>query len=177
MMLEGKSMYAMRDHINAIRDYDISYSQVVYDCGVIQKQWVKEYLSDINLMKGKELARIDRIEKEAWEAWERSKRNITRSEKEQVENSQMDKSDQVYQKHRKVRAKQIETERDADRKFMEIVQWCVEKRCDILGFNAAKRYDISWRKEAKAAGYNPDEVVEDLAKQFVEAAQKGVKSE
>jgi hypothetical protein len=174
MIVRGKSYRQIHDYLKELRDYKISYSQVRYDAGVIQKQWVEEYLTDINEMKAKELARIDVIEQEAWEAWERSKRTIAKTEKEQVENEQIDKSDTMYQKHRKTRAKKTEQERDADKEFMKIIQWCVDKRCEILGINAAKRYDINWRKQAQAAGINPDTVLDGLTTQFVEMAKKGL---
>lgn len=174
-LLAGNGVTEITEIINSIRPYNLSRGQISYDVKAVEREWVQHYLKDVNTMKAKELARIDRIEREAWLAWEKSKQALSVTEKEQVENEQSDKSDSVYQKHRKVRAKKVETERDADEKFMNIVQWCVEQRCKILGINAPQRYDINWRKQAEAAGYNPDEMVDELASQFVSAAMKGKK--
>jgi hypothetical protein len=177
MMIEGKSVYTIRDHINAIRKYNLSVSSIGYDMRVIQKEWVETYLQDINVAKAKELARIDRVEKAAWIAWEESKKALTKTEKEKVENEQIGKSGEAYQKHRKVRAKTTEQESNADKEFIKVVQWCVETRCKILGINAPQRYDISWRKQAAAAGLDPDKVKADLVDQFVSAAEKGLETE
>lgn len=174
MLLKGKSMYSIRDEINSMRqgEYTLSYSQIVYDTKVIEKQWIEHYLEDVNAMKAKELARIDKIEQAAWDAWELSKRTIARTEKEQVENEQVGKNDTAFHRHRKTRAKKVEQERDPDKKFMDTIQWCVEQRCTILGLNAAQRYDISWRKQAEAAGIEPEKLKQELVDQFVRAANK-----
>lgn len=174
LLLEGQTMFKIAQHINSIREYQLSYSQIVYDCRAIEKQWMKEYLGNIDTMKAKELARIDRIEQAAWDAWEASKRTLAQTEKEQTENEQLGRDDKAYQKHRKVRAKKVETERDADEKFMKIIQWCVEQRCKILGFNAPQKLDINWRKQAEAAGMSPDKVKEELVNQFVSYAKQGL---
>ena len=146
----------------------------MYDTKVIERQWIEHYLDDVNAMKAKELARIDKIERAAWEAWDASKRTLAKTEKEQVENEQSGKDDKVYQRHRKTRAKKTEQERDPDKKFLETVQWCVEQRCTILGLNAAQRYDISWRKQAEAAGIEPEKLKKKLVDEFVSAARKGL---
>lgn len=177
LIIEGKKIHEIRDHINDLRDYDLSMTSIYKDMKLVQKQWVEEYLSDINTAKAKELARIDRIEKEAWRAWDESKRDIKKTEKERIENEQIGKNEQPFHKHRKVRAKTTQTERDADKEFMKIVQWCVETRCKILGINAPQRYDISWRKQAQAAGVDPDKVKQDLVNQFVAHAERGLVDE
>jgi len=175
-LLKGESMYSAWQELNKMREgeYSLSYSQIVYDVKVIERQWIEHYLADVNAMKAKELARIDRIEMAAWEEWERSKRTLAKTEKEQVENEQIGKDDKTFQRHRKTRAKKTEQERDADKEFMKIIQWCVEQRCTILGLNAAQRYDISWRKQAEAAGIDPEKLKEQLVDQFVDAARKGL---
>lgn len=175
-LLQGKTMYGVHQELNEARkgEYSLSYSQIVYDIKVIEREWVEHYLEDVNAMKAKELARIDRIERAAWDEWERSKRTIAKTEKEQVENEQVGKDNVAYQKHRKTRAKKVEQERDADKEFMKIIQWCVEQRCKILGLNAAQRYDISWRKQAEAAGIEPEKLKQQLVDQFVNAAKKGL---
>ena len=176
MLLKGQTLYAIHERINELRkgEYSLSYSQIVYDAKLVERQWVEEYLSDVNAAKAKELARVDKIERAAWEEWERSKRTLARTEKEQIENEQGGADGKAYNRHRKTRAKKIEQERDADRKFMEIVQWCVDTRCKILGLNAAQRYDISWKKQAQAAGVDPDKLQQKLVDEFVEAASKGL---
>lgn len=178
MMIEGRTSYVIKDHINSIRDgYDLSTSSIIYDMRIIQKQWVASYLQDINVAKAKELARIDRVERAAWDAWEKSKDPARKTEKEKVESEQLDSGDRAFQKHRKVRAKTTEMDRDADKEFMKIVQWCVDTRCKILGINAPQRYDISWKKQAEAAGVDPIKFQKNLEDQFVAAAEKGIATE
>jgi len=175
MMIEGRGIHYITEHINNIRDgYNLSMSAINYDINVIRKQWIESYLEDINAAKAKELARIDRIEMAAWDAWELSKRTVTKTEKERTENEQVGKTGLAFQKHRKVKAKTTETERDADKEFMKVIQWCVEQRCKILGINAPQRYDISWKKQAEAAGFDPEKVKTDLINQFVSHAEKGL---
>lgn len=173
LMIAGKPLVQIRDHINAIRSYNLSTSAIAYDAKVIERQWVEEYLADINVAKAKEIARINKIEAAAWAAWEDSKRPLTKTEKEKVENEQSGRGDQVTNKHKKARVKTTEIEKNADKEFMAIVQWCVEQRCKILGINAPQRYDISWRKQAEAQGLDPEKVKQNLVDQFVAAALSG----
>lgn len=174
MLISGKPTVEIRDYINAIRPYNLSISSIVYDIKVIEKQWVQAYLTDINVAKAKELARIDKVEAAAWVAWEESKRPLTKTEKEKVENEQSSKGNQTTNRHKKARVKTTEIESNADKEFMKIVQWCIEQRCKILGINAPQRYDISWRKQAEAQGIDPDKLSEELVNQFVSYAEKGL---
>ena len=71
-----------------------------------QKNWLKNTVHDVNILKARELQKIDAMELVYWDGWRRS----------------MD-SPAAYAMHGDVR-------------FLNGIQWCVEQRCKILGISA-----------------------------------------
>ncbi len=73
---------------------------------------------NINEAKAKELARVDHLEREYWEAWERS-----------------------VGEHR---TKTLKTEEiNGDPRYLSGIQWCINKRCELLGLDAPSKTDIT----------------------------------
>lgn len=95
----------------------ISQGQVCYDLKIIRQRWLDSSLQDFNELKAKELAKIDMVESEFLKAWDRSQG--------------LDREGRA---------------RDGDPRFMDGVLKCIAKRCEIFGFDVAK----------KVAFVNPD---------------------
>ena len=82
-------------------------------------------LQHVNAFKARELAKVDNLEREYWDAWARSQeeaetRTVTKDSKG---GSTVDRYEGQV----------------GDSRFLSGVQWCINKRCEILGLNAASR--------------------------------------
>lgn len=114
----------------------ISQSTVSRDLQTIQKTWIHDAARDIGERKAQELAKVDALELEYWEAWKRSQENAeTRTLKGKGAASNEGPAD-VEQT--------VRTEGQVgDPRFLTGIQWCIERRCLILGVDAPKRQEIT----------------------------------
>jgi transcriptional regulator with XRE-family HTH domain len=86
----------------------------------LTEEWRERGQAAIDVVKARELAKIDLIEKEAWAAWERSQED---TEEETVE-------------HTFTRSENVKTKRKGqvgDGKFLDVVFKCIEKRLRLFG--------------------------------------------
>lgn len=122
----------MRGDIQAdiASDLGINQSTVSRDLAAIQEQWREERVHDINERKNIELARVDELEREYWQAWEKSK------EDEQTKKA-------VKRGDKDVRQEITVKGQVGDASYLRGVQWCIEKRCQILGLDAPKNIDLT----------------------------------
>lgn len=92
----------------------------------IRKQWKDAAIRDFDEAKEKELAKIDVLEQTYWESWMRS---LTEKETTSTKRTkkELQTSDEASIKKER---------RDGNPEFLKGVQWCITKRCEILGFNA-----------------------------------------
>lgn len=88
----------------------LSQQQISYDLAKLHKRWTAASLLEVQKFKARELARIDHLERVYWESWEDSTKIINESGKFL-----------------------------GDKRFLDGVQWCIAKRCEILGLNAASK--------------------------------------
>ena len=175
--LTGMTQTKIMHELNAARkgQYELSDSQIYVDVDTLHKRWIVAYLDNFDELKAKELAHIDRLEREYWEAWEQSKNKIEEVESESIQDKQGSNRN-AEPSYARTRVKKKETNRDGNDRFLAGVQWCIEQRCKIFGFNIAvstKNINVNWREEAQQAGVDPDGAVNDLVKQFVQAASVG----
>ena len=133
---------------------DVTQQQICYDLKILRKRWLQSSVLNIDLAKAKELARIDHLEREYWVAWEKSKNPVKTKGQKKVDGQVIETTVQA------------ETG-TGDPRFLAGVQWCINKRCDIVGMDEVKTLVIDWREQAKAAGIeDPDAIVEQLAAQY-----------
>jgi len=111
------------------RDYEFTRSMVGYDLRALQKAWQKSALVNIDQAKAKELAKVDRLEREYWSAWERSC--------EDAETLRQEGSGEKPSKIVKTSKGQA-----GDPRFLQGVQWCIERRCKIIGIDAPEKHDL-----------------------------------
>ena len=109
----------------------VSRTQITYDLKVLQKRWQQSALIDIDKAKAKELAKADYLEREYWEAWAKSKAKGIRART-------------VKQRDGQVFSVATEADnREGDPRFLAGVQWCIERRCRILGIDAPKKQELT----------------------------------
>jgi len=87
----------------------LTQQQVSYDLKKLQKRWVAESLQHITQGKARELAKVDNLERHYWEAFRKSQ-ELLKDEKKIGRIS-----------------------------YLTGVQWCINKRCQIMGFDAPSK--------------------------------------
>jgi hypothetical protein len=128
-------LYLARHTMQAIGDQlGVTKAQVFYDLKKCRAQWVKDANSCFDTRKAEELARIDRLENEYWEAWRGSLEEFTSTTKH-AETAQGG-----TQKQRAT----VKTEaRNGDPRYLSGVQWCIQKRTEILGLDAPQKNEVA----------------------------------
>ncbi len=94
-----------------------------------------------NEAKARELAKVDTLEVEYWDAWKRSQQNA------EVETTKMQGSD-PDKPGRLEKQKRVEGQ-VGDPRFLAGVQWCIQKRCEILGVDAPEKQEINQHGDIK----------------------------
>lgn len=103
----------------------ITQQQVSLDLKSIRADWMKRAGEQIQARKSVELARIDELERTYWDAWTKSTKQSTRTSQESRTGSGEGK-----------RVAVCKADRDGDPRYLAGVQWCIERRCKILGLDA-----------------------------------------
>jgi len=149
LYLQGWTQQRIADSINtdAARGYELTRQQIGYDLKRIQEAWRESALIDIDEAKARELAKVDRLEREYWDAWERSCEDV-------VTVRAMGKQPAKGEKGKPDRVTRITKKQDGDPAFLRGVQWCIERRCKIIGVDAPTK------TEAKIDGAIKFEAVE-----------------
>ena len=121
------------------RELGVSQPTVSRDMKVLRDEWLASALIDVNAAKAKELAKIDNLEIEYWEAWRRSIgehiQEVTKA-KGPAKGSPTD-IEKVVRKNTLV----------GDPRFLQGIQWCIDKRCKILGLDSPQLVELSWEDE------------------------------
>jgi len=80
--------------------------------------------------KARELAKVDRLEREYWTAWGRSCKDAETLRQE----GSGEKPSRVVK---------IKRPRNGDPAFLRGVQWCIERRCKIIGVDAPSKSELT----------------------------------
>lgn len=140
-----KSHEEIKQWLNLNRPYKVTRQQVTYDLADIREQWRDEHKSYLQSALYEELKKIDRIEAEAWDAWDRSKGEITRVHQEKEELPPSDSGRNLTGGAKRERTKATVTKEisHGDTNYMHTIQWCVDRRAEILGLKAAAKLELS----------------------------------
>lgn len=106
----------------------LSQSTVSNDLAALRDEWKASSLMDFNERRAQELAKTDDLEREYWVAWKRSQADAEKK---------MKKAIQYPIGIRKEQQENTETQ-TGDPRFLNGVQWCINKRCELLGLDAPK---------------------------------------
>lgn len=120
-------------------DLGLSQQQISYDLKELQRRWLNSSVSNLDEAKARELAKVDNLELEYWQAWKRSQEDA-----ETVKQ----KGEVVPGEGGKPSIKTTDTEKTTkgqagDPRFLQGVQWCIERRCKILGVDAPEKHDLT----------------------------------
>ena len=130
----------------------LSQPTISRDLKVLQAEWQAANLNEIDEHKKNELAKIDNLELEYWEAWVRS-REKSLSETTEIISKGRDVEKDVGGVKRVTR----QDEQVGDPRFLSGVQWCIEKRCQIMGLNAPEKRDLT--SDDKPLNFKVTEIV------------------
>jgi hypothetical protein len=128
MWTHGISIMDIARNISGNRAYSLSYVTIYKDVQVCLKQWRESILADVGELRAGELARINQIEQEAWAAWEKSKQIAEKKITGRKTGS-----------HEGTVAQLIQEAQCGDPRYLQQVQWCIEKRCKLLGLDAPQK--------------------------------------
>ena len=119
MYFQGATQYEIG------KDLGLTQQQISYDLKKLRELWLSQAMQNITEGKAKELAEIDHLEKVAWQAW-------TDSQGEHVITTDKSGEDGDSFTTRK-------EDLLGDAAFLRQIQWCINKRCEILGLDAVTR--------------------------------------
>ena len=115
----------------------LTQQQISYDMKSLQKRWVKASVLNITRAKARELNKVDNLEREYWEAWHKSQDNKeTRTEKT-AHDLEVEADEITIVVPRETTFKS--EGQTGSPQFLQGVQWCINKRCQILGLDAAAK--------------------------------------
>ena len=107
------------------RHIGVTQPTISLDLREIQKQWRDSAIRDFDVLRERELKKIERVEREAWAAWERSRKPAQSA----VVN--VDGRGQKTQKKL--------TEQCGDPRYLDQIQKCIAGRRALLGLDAPTR--------------------------------------
>jgi hypothetical protein len=113
----------------------ISQSTVSNDLKALQAEWLRSALLDFDEAKAREIAKVDRLEREYWAAWERSCEDAETTKQRGAPGEEPGKI-KTASVERTVKGQA------GDPRFLQGVQWCIDRRCKILGVDAAQRANM-----------------------------------
>lgn len=134
------SLYLQRLDIDAISEQISKPTTFVRQAlRDIREAWRDRAILDYSRRQAEELARIDVVEEEAWSGWRRSQ------EAERTERTHLGEDEAG-------RSFSQTTTRDGTTKFLEVIQWCVEQRCKIIGLYAPKELRVEQHQSSDSDG-------------------------
>jgi hypothetical protein len=107
----------------------VDRSTISRDLKVLNARWKEAAVRDLDAAKGQELERLDQLEREYWRAWEQSKQPHETTTKEQTTTAEGERLKAGIRKE----------EQYGDPRYLAGVQWCVDKRCQLLGLDAPRK--------------------------------------
>ncbi len=125
MYLRGKSQ------LDIAHELGVTQQQVSLDLKKIRQQWRQEAVLDFSEMIERELSKIDHLEHTYWQQFEASKRDKERVTKTISQDGATPRVTELVQETHAVAT--------GDTRFLEGVQWCIERRAALLGLDAPQR--------------------------------------
>jgi len=115
---------------------DLSESQVSRDAASIRREWRAAAIRDFDEAVSIALAKIDEAERQYWRAWERSKMPLIVTHQQQ-----RNASEDVDNGGATLTVTIRSTERTGTPAFLQGVLTCIDRRCKLLGLDAAQRHE------------------------------------
>jgi transcriptional regulator with XRE-family HTH domain len=141
------------------RAFGVSQQQISQDLQAIRRFWLSSAIRDFDAAKAEELAKIYAVEREYWMAWERSKKD------KEIATQETDGIDQQTRKPKIKKATLRREGQSGNPAYLAGILACIDKRCQILGLDAPKRFVIKWDEltdeqiDRLAKGESPEKVL------------------
>jgi len=152
LYLKGYSYRKIADAIKNDKEksYTISYVSVGKVVKKIVAQWKEESKDNIEDWVNLELQKIANLEQQYWEQWEESKISYKRKSTKEGRNSLG-----PYKEKREDEVKMI-----GDPRYLQGVERCIQKRCDLLGLDKPKELNITTPLEMTTFSYKKHPLLE-----------------
>lgn len=112
-------------------------SNISRDIQIVVGRWQRAAIFTIDQYKAIEIQKINTLEQEYYDAWMRSKESRERTVTERLERG--GDEDNLA----RIRARIASEERDGNPNFLAGVQWCIDRRCKLLGLDTPAKIDNS----------------------------------
>jgi hypothetical protein len=122
------------------KELGVVQSTISRDLASLHKEWLQAAIVDFDTAKAQEVAKIDHLERIYYRAWERS------CEDAETVRQEGDPKDEKGQPDKVVHTRKGQA---GDPRFLQGVQWCIERRCKILGIEAPTKLEHSGSLETK----------------------------
>lgn len=122
MYLEGHTMAAIAEALEAANGIKYSVNMVNYDLREIRKRWRSSAVRDFDAHREEQLARLDLLEAKAWREFERSCEDYYKQTTGTGPMGPIDKEETGGQ--------------TGDPRYMNVILNIVERRCKLLGLDA-----------------------------------------
>lgn len=172
LYLQGLPIAHIARTVSEGRSYELSYEMARFDIQMLLQRWQESYLLDFDAARSKELARIDQLEQAYWEGWERSKADKETNEVESIKDSSTSRKNVTVPTYNRSKAKKKTENQPGQAVFLNGIQWCIDKRCQILGLDSPKEISISWREQARKAGIDDGVLFSEMVRKYVDEAEK-----
>ena len=117
------------------KELGLDQATISRDLKALHGEWLHSALMDFGEAKSRELAKIDLLEVTYWEAWRRSC--------EQQESSTTELVKDADGQSKGGRAQLRKEPGLGDPRYLQGVQWCIERRCKIIGIDAPIRNELT----------------------------------
>ncbi|HPG40884.1 MAG TPA: hypothetical protein PLP19_18335 [bacterium] len=121
-------LYENRTQTDMAATLGVSRTTIGRYLGELRDAWQKSALMDFDEARKRELAKIEQLETEYWASWKQS----LGGEEREANTSLADSEDCEQRRERQAAG---------NPRYLQGVQWCIDKRCEILGINAAKKVE------------------------------------
>lgn len=114
------------------RGYTISHAQIGFDMKKMLQEWKEEQDANIDSWVASELQKVAYLEQQYHASWEKSIRNQKKTKKKTGYNS-FGRIDETTKE---------DIESCGDPRFLQGIERCIQKRCDLLGLDKAKVIEV-----------------------------------
>jgi hypothetical protein len=126
--------------VDIAEEVKLSQATVSRDLKALHKEWLADASRNFSEARAKELAKIDFLELTYWEAWRRSCDDAeTVTQKQSIHQAGDGGPSQLVPKE----ATRTVKGQTGDKRFLDGVQWCIERRCKLLGLDEPDRLDVT----------------------------------
>lgn len=124
LYLQGWLQVAIVDYLAKNRSYTVTQAIISRDLKTIQERWQASAIRSFDEAKANELAKIDNLELTYWSQWQASIEPVVKRRTSKKVDGQVTEATQEVS---------LGT---GDPRFLQGVQWCIDRRCKLLGLDA-----------------------------------------